>query len=247
MRSLASPPSARRIQRVRHELLRREVRVCRIEAPTPGFLAITFAGGSLSSFVSLGFDDHVKFIFTDAAGQTCMRDYTPCAYQPGSTELTLEFALHAQGAASDWARNARVGDTAVIGGPKGSMVVPMDYDWHMLAGDTSALPAIQRRLAELPRQARAWVFVQAEDPRDQRPLPSQAAVELQWLPSSTALLQALRAAALPAGEGFVWCAGEASVMARVRDLLLGERQLPRDHARISAYWKAGAADFHEAL
>ena len=34
--------------------------------------------------------------------------------------------------------------------------------------------------------------------------------------------------------------------AQVRDVLLGERQLPREASRISAYWKAGAADFHEA-
>lgn len=35
-------------------------------------------------------------------------------------------------------------------GPRGSFVVPLEYDWHLLVGDESALPAIARRLEELP-------------------------------------------------------------------------------------------------
>lgn len=239
----------RRVQRVRHELLRREVHVSRIQPVSPGLLAITFVGATLASFTSLSFDDHVKFIISDATGQQHMRDFTPCAFLPGSGELTLEFALHPHGAACAcaWARQARVGDAAVIAGPKGSMIIPMDYDWHLLAGDASALPAIRRRLQELPAHARALVFVEQPAAEDPSPLPSRAAVQTQWLPDANAFVQALRQAPLSDGEGFAWCAGEASVMARVRDVLLNERQLPREATRISAYWKAGAADFHETL
>ena len=60
-------------------------------------------------------------------------------------------------------------------------------------------------------------------------------------------MPALEALALPPGEGYAWCAGEASAMARVRDLLLGAKAHPREAMRVAAYRKQGASDFHEDL
>ncbi|MFN6998203.1 MAG: siderophore-interacting protein, partial [Aquincola tertiaricarbonis] len=161
-------------------------------------------------------------------------------------ELTIEFALHGHGPAAAWAAQAAPGMAATIGGPRGSMVVPTDYDWHLLAGDAAALPAIHRRLEELPAGTRAIVRLQVEA-GDRRALHSAAALDLQWLDSPEALLQSLQALALPAGEGFAWAGGEATLMARVRDLLLRDKGHPKEAARISAYWRAGAAGFHEDL
>lgn len=240
------PFSARRIQRVRHDLLSREVRVRDIQAISPGFLAITFAGESLSSFVSLSFDDHVKLILTDSAGITHRRDFTPLRFHPERNELTLEFSLHEGGAACQWARQAKIGDPAVIGGPRGSMIIPTDYAWHLLAGDASALPAIQRRLEEFPEGTHAQVLLHIPLSQDQRNLQSKAELQLQWLATSEELVNAMQQLQLPPGEGFVWCAGEAALMTRIRDILLLEKQLPRDTMRVSAYWKSGAADFQEA-
>lgn len=239
--------SASRVQRVRHELVRREVRVARIASNSPGFLSLTFQSDSLAGFTSLSFDDHVKFIITDASGETHRRDFTPIDYKPQARELTLEFALHAHGPACDWARNAKVGDMAVIGGPKGSMIIPTDYDWHLLAGDGSAMPAMRRRLQELPAGTRVTVVAAVPSVEDRVPFETQADVEVRWLSNAADLVQELRNVALPAGEGFAWCAGEAAVMAKVREVLLTERGLPRETTRISAYWKAGASDFHETL
>ena len=235
----------RRVQRVRHEIHRRTVTVVQAEHTSPGFVRVVLADPSLAGFISDGFDDHLKFILPGADGQPVMRDFTPAAFDRQTATLTLEFALHASGVASDWARQARPGQTVVVAGPRGSMVVPTDYDWHLLAGDTSALPAIQRRLAELPAGARAIVIVQA-DAADQRPLPTATDCALQWVPDTTALATALDALALPDGDGFAWCAGEAGAMARLRDLLLAKGQ-PKEAMRVSAYWKRGAADFHEEL
>lgn len=235
--------SSRRIERVRHELVRRDVTVTRVERLSPGFLSITFGGESLANFVSLSFDDHVKFMVQDDTGVTQRRDFTPRSFDLSRPELTLEFALHDHGPASQWARRARVGDTAVIGGPRGSMIIPTDYDWHLLAGDASALPAIHRRLEELPAGSRALVIAFVDNVAEQRVFQSQATLEVSWVHSADALVQALRKLVLPPGEGFVWSAGEATVMAQVRDVLLTEQQIPLASTRISAYWKHGAADF----
>lgn len=233
----------RRIERVRHELHRRDVTVTRIVRLSPGFLSITFGGESLTSFVSLSFDDHVKFMVEDDTGTLQRRDFTPRSFDLQRCELTLEFALHDHGPASQWARRARVGDTAVIGGPRGSMIIPTDYDWHLLAGDASALPAMHRRLEELPVGSRVLVIAHVADAADQRVFQSQATLKVQWVHSADALVQALRELPLPPGEGFAWSAGEASAMAQVRDVLLTKQQMPLASTRISAYWKHGSADF----
>lgn len=244
---MESTSSARRVQRVRHELHRRDVQVAALQPLGPGFVGITFAGETLADFVSDSFDDHVKFMFTDARGETVRRDYTPRSFDRDRRELTIEFALHGHGPAAEWARKARVGQDAVVGGPRGSMIVPTDYDWHLLAGDASALPAIHRRLEELPASTKAIVLLQIADPADRRPLTSAARLDLLWTETSEEWLTALRALSLPAGAGYVWCAGEASVMAATRQILLAEKEHPREDLKVAAYWKHGAADFHENL
>lgn len=235
------------VRRVRHELKLRELTVARIERLGDDFAAITFTGDALADFTSLSFDDHVKFMFpdADAEGEQVRRDYTPRRFSREALELTIEFALHGDGKASDWARNAVVGQRALVGGPKGSMIVPLELDWHLLTGDATALPAIARRLEELPGGSRAIVLVHAA-PADRRVLGSVADVDLRWFDTPEALVEDLQALALPPGRGFAWGGGEASMMARVRQVLNG-KGVPREATRVSAYWKQGVAEHHENL
>lgn len=237
----------RRIQRVRHELRRREVRVAQVEQISPGFARLTFVGDDLADFVSLSFDDHVKFMFVDPTGEVIRRDYTPLQHDAAARTLSIEFALHERGAASDCARAAQVGQPATIGGPRGSMIIPLDYDWHLLVGDSAALPAIHRRLRELPASARAIAVIQLDDAADRREFASAADVAVHWVRSGEELLGAVRALQLPAGSGFAWGAGEASLMRPLRELLRTEKGIASVDMRVAAYWKQGAADFHERL
>jgi NADPH-dependent ferric siderophore reductase len=233
------------VRRVRHELKLRDLAVARIERLGDGFAAITFTGDALADFTSLSFDDHVKFMFPDAEGEQVRRDYTPRRFSREALELTIEFALHGDGKASDWARNAVVGQRALLGGPKGSMIVPLELDWHLLTGDATALPAIARRLEELPGGSRAIVLVHAA-PADRRVFAGAADVDLRWFDTPEALVADLQALALPPGRGFAWGGGEASLMARVR-LVLNQQGVPREATRVSAYWKQGVAEHHENL
>lgn len=236
----------RRIQRVRHELLRRELDVTRVEQVSPNFVAITLHGDSLASFRSDSFDDHVKLFFDETAAEPARRDYTPRAFDRERRELTIEFAMHGAGAASDWASQAAVGQRLAVGGPRGSMIIPADYDWHLLIGDASALPAVHRRLEELPADARALVVLHVSDPADRRPLTTAAQLDLHWADSTETLLSTVAALALPEGDGFAWAAGESAVMAQVRALLVG-KGLTKESLKVAAYWKAGATAFHETL
>ena len=236
----------KQIQKVRHELQRRELVVDSVTPLGEHFVSITFKGDSLDSFVSLGFDDHVKFFLDDVTGEPVRRDYTPRHYDTQSRQLTIEFALHDAGAASDWARQAAPGQMATIGGPKGSRIVPPDYDWHLLVADATGLPAIRRRLEELPAGTRAIVVVLA-GPSDRILPATQAQLETYWADDADAMVAAVRALAIPAGEGYAWGGGEAGMIKRVRDVLVDEKAVPKDAMRMSAYWKQGAAEFHEDI
>lgn len=242
-------PSRRVVQRVRHELKRRELEVLRVAEVTPHFRSVTFTGAALDDFITGSFDDHVKLMLRSggSGADPVMRDYTPRHYDRAARELTLEFALHGDGPAAAWAAQATPGQHAMIGGPRGSFIVPLDYDWHLLVGDETALPAIARRLEELPASTRAIVIAQTGDVADRRALTSAAALDLRWVDSADQLVAAVRALALPTGEGYAWCAGEAATMAALRRVLVDEKGHSRHAIRAAAYWKQGVIAHHENL
>ena len=101
----------RRVERVRHELRWREVQIARVEPLGAEFVRVVFEGATLEGFVSLGFDDHVKFIFDDrTGGEPIRRDYTPRSFDAVRRELTIDFALHGDDEACAWAQRAAVSD-----------------------------------------------------------------------------------------------------------------------------------------
>jgi NADPH-dependent ferric siderophore reductase len=232
---------------VRHEIKRHELRVVRVESLSPHFKSVTFSGESLDDFISASFDDHVKLILGNAFTEQVWRDYTPRRYDATAGELTLEFALHGDGPAANWARHAVPGQTVTVAGPRGSFIIPLDYDWHLLVGDDSALPAIARRLEELPAGVRAIVVLQVADAADRRLFKSAASLSLQWVDDTSQLVAAVRALDLPAGDGYAWCAGEAGAMATLRRVLVEEKGHPRGAIRAAAYWKQGVSAHHENL
>lgn len=237
----------REVQRVKHDTKVRDVTVSGISPMGNNMVAITFKGESLVDFVSMSFDDHIKFIIPDGDGKQVRRDYTPINYNQNKLELTLEFVLHAEGAATEWVRKAKVGMSAIIAGPRNSMIIPSDYDWYLLIGDLSALPAIKRCLKELPSSSKVITIVEVEQLGEEGTLVTNAKVNSQWIPSGGEILDVVRALQLPQGTGYVWAAGEAAKMKKLREVLTQEKQHPKDSMRVSAYWKQGVSEFHERI
>lgn len=159
---------------------------------------------------------------------------------------TIEFALHGDGPAANWASTASVGQRVTIAGPRGSLVIPADYEWHLFVGDETALPAIARRLEELPAGARVVVLAQVDE-SDRRAFATAAQLTVEWFDEPEQLTEAVRALELPAGEGYAWCAGEARAMAAVRRILVDDKGHDRHAIRAAAYWKLGAVAHHENL
>ncbi|WP_082939125.1 siderophore-interacting protein [Mitsuaria sp. 7] len=243
----AAGSAVSRVQRVRHELKRRELTVTGVDDVTPNFRRVTLTGDSLADFVSASFDDHVKLIFEpEADGSPVMRDYTPRRFDNAARELVIEFAQHGDGPAAAWAAQAQPGHTLTVGGPRGSFIIPTDFAWHLLVGDETALPAVARRLEELPAGARVVALLNVPE-SDRRRFATQADLDLRWVDGDDALLAAARALTLPSGEGYAWCAGEAAAMTAVRKILVDEKGHDRHAIRAAAYWKRGASHHHENL
>jgi hypothetical protein len=64
--------------------------------------------------------------FTDAAGQTARRDFTPHRYHAGRAELLIDFVLHESGPVTRWVSTATTGMTLAVGGPRGSSIIPTE-------------------------------------------------------------------------------------------------------------------------
>jgi len=262
----------RAVRRVRHETKTRLVQVREVMPITPKMVRITVGGDALMGFVSASYDDHVKLFFPqggqdkpvlptpspngpvypEGALRPAARDYTPRRYDAAANSLAIDFVLHGEGPATSWAARARPGDFLGIGGPRGSFIVPDDFDWHLLAGDESALPAIGRRLEELPPGAHAVVVVEVADAGEEQTFTSRARVDVRWLhrdgaePGTTSLLQhAIAELRLGEGDGYAWVAAEAATAKALRRLLIDARGLRKDRVRAAAYWKRGAVAVHE--
>lgn len=270
--SQVSSAPERTARRVRHETKTRLLQVREVSRITPRMVRIVVGGEALAGFVSAAHDDHVKLffphpgedkpvlptpspngpVFPEGAVRPPARDYTPRRYDAAANTLTIDFVLHGDGPAASWVEQARPGSYLGVGGPRGSFIVPDDFDWYLFAGDETALPAIGRRLEELPAGARVIVVVEVADAAEEQCFTTCAHLETHWLHRDGAapgdgsrLLKAVSGLSLPSGDGYAWVAAEAATARALRRHLVDERGLRKDRVKAAAYWKQGAAAVHE--
>ncbi|MFF7115886.1 siderophore-interacting protein [Streptomyces albogriseolus] len=171
------------------------------------------------------------------------RTYTIRHWDPEHREMTLDFVIHGdEGLAGPWATNARPGDVVRFLGPGGAYAPDPAADWHLLAGDESALPAIARALESLPQGARAYAFLEIAGPEEEQKIDSDA--EIHWLHRGDrrvgeALVEAVRALDRPEGRVHAFVHGEAHFVKELRSLLRVDRAIPREDLSISGYWRLG--------
>lgn len=237
------------------EVRRRRVAVRRVETITPHYRRVEFAAPELAGFQSLGADDHLRIFFpppgeplpeaTEDDSPTGLesREYTPVAWD-GVASLTLDFVLHGDGIASEWATSVQAGDEVFIGGPRRSFVMDGAPRWWLLAGDLTALPAIRRHLAAVPPGVPVDVVLLSDDPADEQEVLSPGDLSVRWVHPAdggptgdvTPLLDALAQLPHHDGDGFAFIAAEQSVVAPAREYLLA-RGVDLERAVVKGYWK----------
>ncbi|KAF1028780.1 MAG: NADPH-dependent ferric-chelate reductase [Pseudomonas sp.] len=248
------------IHRVSHEIVRRRLEVLRVVDITPRMRRITVGGPQLAGFVSLGSDDHIKLLFPQNAAEQAaldspgfsikgdgpqppMRDYTPRRFDLTKGELDIDFVLHGDGPASTWAEQVQVGQPLYMGGPRGSMIVPDIFDSYLLIGDETALPAIARRLEELPAGRTVLAVIEVADLAKRQTLNSAANVDVIWVVrGQNDLLRTVQTLQVPSGKLYAWVATETKLSRQLRRVLLDEHALNEEYLKAVGYWRAEGSD-----
>jgi len=252
----AAAPSPRRRR------IMRRVWVTRVAQLSPRVVRLTFTGDDLGAFAWNGPAAHIKLIFPeegeaeprmpqpDGPRSTRMRTYTPRRFDPAIPELDIEFVLHGDGPASNWAAQAQAGQALILAGPGPNYQIDPDAVWFFLVGDDAALPAIETILDALPAEARAHVVLEVADEHEERPLSTAAQLDITWLhrwaqpdQADTALEAAIRTIELSTGKGRIYVGCEAAAMRRIRTHLLHERGLDPAMMVTRGYWKLATVDY----
>jgi NADPH-dependent ferric siderophore reductase len=215
------------------------------EPVTPSILRVWFRSDDLSAFAESGWTDrYVKLQFPDA-----VRTYTALYPDVAAGTLAIDFVTHGDvGVAGPWAQAAKPGDRLEVRGPGGAYRPDPTADWHLIAGDESALPAITAALEALPADAVAQVVLLVEDADHEpaRTLPAGARLTLlhrATLADGETLGSAVRALEWLPGRVHAFVHGEAhEVMHGIRPYLLKERGLAKDQVSISGYWRRGRTE-----
>ncbi|MFC0042648.1 siderophore-interacting protein [Actinomadura rayongensis] len=239
--------------------------VLRTRRLTPHMIRVVLGGPGLADFGAGEFTDHyVKLLFPrpgvrypepfDMAAVRAeyprdqwpvTRTYTVRSYDRDAGELTLDFVYHGDtGLAGPWAAAARPGDEIAFLGPGGAYAPDPGADWHLLAGDESALPAIAAALERIGDGVPVRAFVEVADAAERQDLKVPGGAELTWLeragrPVGEALVAAVRALEFPAGTVHAFVHGEAGFVRDLRRYLRVERGIPLDRLSISGYWRLG--------
>lgn len=230
------------------------------ELLSPGMVRVHFRSDDLRAFADSSYTDrYVKLVFgSEADGDQSVRTYTAIDPDVAAGSVAIDFVVHGDdGVAGLWALSAKPGQTLTARGPGGGYAPDPSADWHLFAGDESALPAIAAALRALPADAVGYAVIEVPGRQHEAPLRAPTGVEVTWVheapgahpqagrggESEQAFVTAVRALPWRAGRVHAFVHGEArAVMHGIRPYLLKERGVPRADASISGYWRRGRSE-----
>ena len=237
--------------------------VCAVEQLTPHMTRITLGGSGLDGFFVEQPGEVVTLIWAAPGSDEIVlpegvwsfppgiaevqhaRNYTVRTWDADADRLVVDFVVHGdEGRASAWAARARIGDRVGYAGPRTHWTDDdSDADWTLLLADETGLPALAAIVETLPEGHPTLALVEIADAAEQIPLPTAAALAVQWLvrdgegPGTSRVLErALRALELPAGAGRAWGGGEFAAMKRARRHLRERRGIANDRLTLVGYW-----------
>jgi NADPH-dependent ferric siderophore reductase len=213
------------------------------EDVTPHYRRVHLTDGGLLAATGVHPTMWVRLWFTNA-GKPHQRAYTLVDPDPAAGTFSLEFALH-EGAASDWARAARPGDTIEATVQGTGFEQPAPAPSHVLAvGDPASLPAINSLLDALGSAPATVWFEGGGDALPFRADPARH--EIRHVPREDAgaglvervkaeLPELLRATPHP----YVWIACDTRTTRALATYVRKELGAPKERTHALGYWRAG--------
>ena len=219
------------------------LQVTSTEVVTEHYVRVGFTGGGLLTEKSSHPTMWLRLWF-EANGKPHQRGYTLVDPDPATDTFDIEFAIH-DGTAARWAQTVRPGAqiTATLMGSKFAFPDPAPAGW-LVAGDPASLPAINSLLDAISASSEPtvpvtiWFEYQHESDRD-LPFRSRPNDTVHWVArdsGTTALLDAVRAAATASPDHFGWVALEAATTRAVAGIFRNDFGLSRKAVKAQAYW-----------
>jgi ATP-binding cassette subfamily B protein IrtA len=111
----------------------------------------------------------------------------------------------------------------------------------LLAGDVTALPAINSWVEQAPKEWQIDAFIADDHPeRESLPVSRRAGATLTWIPADGGLALARAVAAAGADEGtYAWAAGEKELVKHVRGAFKDALGLAKPQQFSQFYWFEG--------
>ena len=232
--------------------------VIRTERLTPHMVRVHLGNPGFDDFEPSAFtDSYVKLHLGDGSDPT-LRTYTVRSVDSAAKEIAIDFVVHGdKGVAGPWAAAVQPGESVTMFGPSGAYAPRADADWHLFAGDESAIPAISAAVEALPDDAIAKVFIEVADRHDEIYMETLAVVDVTWVHRGASsdtvdadragdhapLIAAVRDTEWLPGQAQVFVHGEAqAVMANLRSYIRKERGISAEWASISGYWRRGRTE-----
>lgn len=232
--------------------------VLRTESVAAHLVRVVLGGDGFDSFAARAETDSYVKLELPHGDDTVVRTYTVRRVDADARELWIDFVVHGdQGVAGPWARSVQPGTEVTVRGPGGGYRPDPEADFHLLAGDETAVPAVAAALESLPSDAVGAVFLEVGGDDDEIAITAPAGIDIRWLHRGVSsadardgvidgdapLVGALRGMEWPAGDVQVFVHGEAeTVMKHVRPYLRKERGVPAGRASISGYWRRGRTE-----
>jgi len=221
-------------------------------APTMRRLRVGSAeGGALAGFSFEAGQD----LMIDVARQderTVRRRYTIRRFDPDRQLLDLDFVLHGDGPAAQWATRAVPGTSFEAIGPRGKVSLDPVATWHLFVGDETFVPAVGAMLDALPEGSRAVALLEVDSAADARSfgddLRSGDGIAVQFVERAghpagraLALLDAFDVVDFPPESRHAYVAGEHHVVGDIRKQL-AEKGFAPNEVSPKAYWRLGQAN-----
>jgi NADPH-dependent ferric siderophore reductase len=215
-------------------------------AITPRMRRVSLIGESLAGFAHRPGQSLVLGL-RQAGGGLARRHYAIRRFDREELRLDLDLVTHGASPGVRWAQSARIGDPVLAEGPHGRIAVNPRADWHLFAGDESALPAIAAMLEALPARTHAYALIEVAGPEEEQPLDTAAELEALWVhrqvppgAASAELVDQTAAFKPPAGVGQVYLLGETATVRAQREALFA-RGFPSARILAEGYWRPGRA------
>ena len=227
-----------------------ELTVVATERLSPHLVRVRLGGPGFALFEDRPeTDKYVKLKFTTPAPENhpVTRTYTVRRVDHDAQTLDIDFVVHGdEGLAGPWAASAQPGAVLTLIGPGGGYLPAADADWHLLAGDLSAVPAISAALEALPDDAVGVALIEIDSDDARIAVTAPEGVEVRLLVDAehdpAHLADAVRGVPWREGRVQVFAHGERESMKALRRVLFDERGLDRGQVSLSGYWARGRTE-----